>query len=166
MPNLETAFSIWQQDASCFDSARLPDVQIPLMALVGVYACVPEVVKNVYAFRNAVASDDQLCSSLSSVIPNDLRYEFEDDETFPVGIVRAGKTAHLRAQQEDAMLTDGLPKTETTITSREYFLTRFLGQAAHNYAIKLQPLRLDMTIAVVPLRDYFPKSLALMEVYT
>lgn len=162
MPTIETAFAVWQDDANLLDRAWLPDVQIPLMALVSVYTCVSEVPKNMYAFRKTITSHEQLCATLSAVIPHELRYEFEDCEEFPIDCVRVADNAHLRARQEEAMLMDGLPEAETIISSREYFLTRFLGQAAHNYAINLQPLRVDMRFTQPPLNDYFPNCLAMM----
>ena len=162
MPTLETAFSVWRDDANQLDKARLPDVQIPLMALVGVYACVANVPKNAYAFRKSVVGDNQLCASLAAVIPENLRYEFEDEVMFPISIVRVNENAHERSRVEDVVLMDGLPETEETISSREYFLTRFLGQTAYNYAIGINPLRLMMQVAQPPMQYYFPKSLSLI----
>ncbi len=163
MLTIETAFSIWQEDANQLKSARLPDVQVPLMALVGVYAHVETVPKNVYAFRKIVIANDRLCATLATVIPKELRSEFEDLEAFPIDVVKVSEKAHQRAHQEEAMLMDGLPEAETMITSQEYFLTRFLGQTAHNYAVYIRPLRLNLQVAQPTLRHYFPQSLALIE---
>ena len=162
MPTIETAFAVWQEDANLLDKAQLPDVQIPLIALAGVYTCVSEVPKNVYAFRKSITSRQQLCTAIAAVIPHQLRYEFEHDEVFPIDCVKVADKAYLRARQEEAMLLDGLPPAETTISSREYFLTRFLGQAAHNYTINLQPLRVEMRFSQLPLEYYFPNCLEMM----
>ncbi|MDL2341709.1 MAG: hypothetical protein QFB87_01355 [Patescibacteria group bacterium] len=163
MATLETAFLTWEADARRLDFTCLPDVQVPLIALAGTYSCVTGLPKNVHSFRKTVTANSQLCVLLAEVTPENMRDEFEDDEKIPIASLLSQYSSHARARCENLLLEDGLPDNETMISSREYFLTRFLGQAAYNYTVNLQPLRIDLRHARPPLQHFFPRSLDLIE---
>lgn len=163
--NMETILPAWEADVANLKYSMYPDAQVPLIALTGLVDCIDTVPKTAYDSRKAIVASSPICSSLKEILPESLADEFDDDEEFPIDLIRAERDSPLRTRVVEGMILDGLPEGTTMISSREYFLARFLGQASFNFAVDIRPLRLNMHIARHPLQVYFPESLAVIETH-
>lgn len=133
------------------------------MVLVGGHDCIEKVSESTYAFCKITIANDQHCAMLATFIPDVLGYEFEDGDVIPIDNVAVGDKAHLCAQQKAAIPINRLPEVETTITSQEYFLTRWLGQVVRSCAVYVRLLPLNPQTRQPNLHNYFSQSLALID---
>jgi hypothetical protein len=160
---LEAGLETWRADVEGLKYSLYPDAQVPLIALAGIVEVSDVSADTCFAVRQIITADTETCAALTTILPNDLAEELNDEEMFPIDLTRAERDSPYRTRITESMILDGLPKDETMISVQDYFLARFFGQAAFNFAVHLEPFRINMAIARHPLSVYFPGSLELIE---
>jgi hypothetical protein len=157
----------WRADVEQLraDRQQLPDEQVPVIALVGIYVVThpsPED-RTVRDWRQTVLYDGQTIDAFKMLVPGSTEH-LEDDVRYPI-TSSAFYPASIYRHQISAMHTaviDGTVETDT-ISGAEEYLALTAGYAAYNHAIGFQPLHINMSVARDPLRQFFPASLDFIE---
>jgi len=169
MSTLEVAeaFELWKTDAliAIDSSSTRPEAQLTITALAGVYvAGSPVELRTSYDWRQSVLADSQVVDTLQKVLPG-----YEGDllsETYGVPLdisePKRGNTRSMHQQFFHRSIFDGMPESVTSVPSNEYYLAQTLGHCAYNFAIKFQPLAVDLSVSKAGLKYAFPRSLELM----
>lgn len=160
---LELGLQTFQSDVEALKYSLYPDAQLPLIALAGIIESSDAVADTCYDVRRIITADPNTCAALAKILPENLAEELCDEEMFPIDLVRAEHDSPYRSRIVESMIFDGMANDTGEISVQDYFLARFFGQAAFNFAVKLEPFRIQMDIARHPLSVYFPASLELIE---
>jgi hypothetical protein len=165
--DIEAGFKIWRDEAATIERSHLPDAQVPIIALAGIYSVLTSEreQKTSYAWRQTVLSSRPTCEVLVSIL-DDMQQDYFD-ETYDVSLedfkLKPGKRISWQERFELAAVLDGVPDGVTTIRGDEHFLAKTLGHSIHNFAVSLNPLKLQMDSAAPALDSWFPETLDLIE---
>jgi hypothetical protein len=163
----ETGMTRWHADADDLlaQERRIPDEQVPVIALVGIYVVTHKIPKNrtVRDWRQTVLKDTDTVSMFERLVPGSAD-SLEDTVPYPITkspFYLAGGLRHQVLATHIAIIDGTI--AQDNINGAEEYLSITAGYAAYNHAIGFRPLHINLTVAGDPLRQFFPKSLAFMQ---
>ena len=144
---VQTGFELWAAEANNFGYRGGADAEVHIITLAGLYVVAQHnnSENTSFAWRRTVLASSAARAGLAAVLTDVQAEDLSDEDTMPIAEVAPLIDKLPRALQHKATwasIRDGLPANATQISVGEHFLAHTLGQAGHNFAIALNPLRI------------------------